>query len=470
MIDWFCSSLGLPFIAEEAEGGLRLNAAARDVLGAGAFASIGAALRPLLGDTLDPAALDAALVAAREGTPTELTLTQGLRALVAPGAPGRACAVLAPQVALDGLALQRRALATDRSARISHELANALGAIAGWAAIAKEGQRVGEALELIERSASDAWSTARTMLGEVSGQRGAPPTDQIIDLSHFTEQAARLLVPSSLKKQVTIQTEVAPGLLIKGERSSAWAIVWNLASNAVEAVPPGGRVTLRLSEAGDNLRLCVEDNGPGMGPELRARVFEPYFSTKDSGAGLGLALVRQAVQSLGGSLTLDSEPNRGTCFCVELPRARSNSVAPKRPKSTRESGVFAHEPITGRILVVDDDTSLREMIATALQMRGADVRSASTVDEALQLSGPFDVAVIDYILGERERGDAALAALRRAGSVQRALLVSGTELPRQLEAGGEPDSVLRKPFELTDLFDRVTSLLAEEAGRHSRIA
>ena len=469
MIDWFCSSLGLPFIAEEAGGGLGLNAAAHDVLGVGAFASIGAALRPLLGDALDPAALDAALSAAREGTPAQLTLAQGLRALVSPFAPGRACAVLAPQVALEGLALQRRALATDRSARISHELANALGAIAGWAAIAKEGERVGEALDLIERSASDAWSAARTMLGEVSGQRAHPELDQIIDLSHFTEQAARLLVPSSLKKQVSIHTEVTPGLLIKGERSSAWAIVWNLASNAIEALPPGGSVTLRLTDAHDTLRLCVEDNGPGMSPELRARVFEPYFSTKDSGAGLGLALVRQAVQTLGGSITLESEPNRGTRFCVELPRAKSSSSASKRPKSTRESGVFAAEAIEGRILVLDDDTSLREMIATALQMRGAEVRSAATVDEALELQGPFDVAVIDYILGE-QRGDAAIAALRRAGTVKRALLVSGTELPRQLEEGGEPTGVLRKPFELNDLFERVSGLLAEDTGRRSRIA
>lgn len=469
MIDWFCSSLGLPFIAEEAGGGLRLNAAAHDVLGAGAFASIGAALRPLLGDALDPAALDAALSAAREGTPTQLTLAQGLRALVAPAAPGCACAVLAPQVALEGLALQRRALATDRSARISHELANALGAIAGWAAIAKEGQRVGEALDLIERSASDAWSTARTMLGEVSGQRAQSEADQIIDLSHFTEQAARLLVPSSLKKQVSIHTEVTAGLLIKGERSSAWAIVWNLASNAVEALPAFGSVTLRLTDHNDTLRLCVEDNGPGMSPELRARVFEPYFTTKESGAGLGLALVRQAVQTLGGSIALESEPARGTCFCVELPRAKSNSVAPKRPKGTRESGVFAAEAIEGRILVLDDDTSLREMIATALQMRGADVRSAATIDEALEHHGPFDVAVIDYILGE-QRGDAAIAALRRSGAVKRALLVSGTELPSQLEEGGEPDGVLRKPFELNDLFDRVSGLLADEAARRSRIA
>lgn len=470
MIDWFCSSLGLPFIAEQAEGGLELNAAAHDVLGTGAFASISAALRPLLGDALDPAVLERALADARDGAPAQLTLTQGLRVLLAPTAPGRACAVLAPQVALEGLALQRRALATDRSARISHELANALGAIAGWAAIAKDGQRVAEALDLIERSASDAWNTARTMLGEVSGQRAQPAAlDQIIDLSHFTEQAARLLVPTSLKKQISIQTEITPGLLIKGERSRVWAIVWNLASNAVEALPVGGNLWLRLTDEGDTLRLCVQDNGPGMSAEVRARVFEPYFTTKESGAGLGLALVHESVQALGGSITVESEPNQGTCFCVELPRAKASSVASNRPKSARESGVFAAEQVEGRILVLDDDTSLREMIATALQMRGAEVSSAATLEDALALRGPFDVAVVDYILGD-QRGDAALAALRNAGTVRRALLVSGTELPRQLAAGGEPDGVLRKPFELNDLFERVSGLLAEEAARRSRTA
>jgi signal transduction histidine kinase len=470
LIDWFCNNLGLPWIAEDAEGGLALNAAAHDVLGTGAFASIAAALRPLIGAVLDPATLEAALQAAREGRPTELTLEHGLRALVAPAAPGRACAVLAPQVALEGLALQRRALATDRSARISHELANALGAIAGWAAIAKEGQRVGEALDLIERSASDAWSSARAMLGEVSGQRAAQETEQIIDLSHFTEQAARLLVPTSLKKQITIDTQVTQGLLIKGERSSAWAIVWNLASNAIEALPTGGRVSLQLTDADDRLRLCVQDDGPGMSAEVRARVFEPYFSTKESVAGLGLALVRQAVHALGGTITLDSEPGRGTCFCVELPRARANSQAPKRRVSTRESGVlYVAEQLEGRILVLDDDTSLREMIATALQMRGAKVQSAATLEDALRYDGPFDVAVIDYLLGD-QRGDAAIAALRAAGSVERALLVTGTELPRQLAVGGEPDGVLRKPFELNDLFERVSGLLARDADRRSHIA
>jgi signal transduction histidine kinase len=466
LIDWFCTSLGLPYLGEEASGGLQLNASARDVLGPGTYWSIATALQPLLGDAVSSAALDGALQQARAGRPSELMLAQGLRALFGPAPAGGACVILAPSGATEGAAIQRRALASDRAARVSHELANALGAIAGWAAIAKEGQRVQEALDVIERSASDAWSTARAMLGELSGQRAAAENEQIIDLSHFASQASRWLLPNALKKQVVIDTDVEPGLLIKGERSSAWTIVWNLAANAVEALPAGGRVLLQLKAAGDNVRLQVSDDGPGMSPEVRAHVFEPYFSTKPSGAGLGLALVKQAVAALGGHVSLDSEPGRGTHFCVEIPRARP--AVQQRRVSTRQSGVYMAEQLDGRILVLDDDQSLREMIATALQMRGARVLVAASLDDALRLQGAFDVAVVDYLLGD-QRGDIAIAALRHAGLATRCLLVTGTELPEQLVAGGEPNAQLRKPFELNDLFDCVADMLSPDGQRHSRV-
>lgn len=468
MIDWFCSNLGLPSIAETQGESLRLNGAARDVLGAGTFASIAAALGPLLGET-PVATLEAKLQAARQGEPSELTLTEGLRALLVPAGPGYASVVLAPQGALDGLALQRRALATDRSARVSHELANALGAIAGWARLAREGARVDEALELIEKSANDAWAAARTVLGEVSGQVAQTASTQVIDLSQFTEDAARLLLPKALKKQVAIRTLIQPGLYVAGDRSSAWAIVWNLASNAIEALPAGGTVCLQLTEAGERVRLDIADDGPGMSQDVRARVFEPYFTTKRSGTGLGLSLVKHAVSALGGVIQLESEPNQGTRFSVELPRARALSSAPPKRYTKRESGVYTAEPLIGRILVVDDDLSLREMIGTALQMRGAEVELASNLEDALRARGPFHVAVIDYLLGD-QRGDCVLAALREQGSIEHGLLVTGTEVPRKLAPGGEPDALLRKPFELNDLFERVSELLHGRSQRQSRSA
>src|SRR5262249_21315804 len=144
LIDWFCSNLGLPLIEEKANGELRLNGAARDIVGSGTFANVYASLSPLLGESVDLATFEAQLERARHGEPSEATPADGLRALIAPRSPGHACVVLAPSRTLEGVELQRRALATDRSARVSHELANALGAIAGWARLAKEGAHMDE--------------------------------------------------------------------------------------------------------------------------------------------------------------------------------------------------------------------------------------------------------------------------------------------------------------------------------------
>jgi signal transduction histidine kinase/CheY-like chemotaxis protein len=465
LIEWLCSNLGLPLIEERHEGGLRFNAAAHDMFGAALHSNLAQVLTPLLREGTAGAALESSLQRARAGEPCELALSEGLRALAAQASPGFAYVVLAPLGSLEGISLQRRAMATDRAARISHELANALGAIAGWARLAKDGAPIPEALDLIEKSAEDAWYAARNVLGEVSGQQPLLSGASVIDFSTFTAETARLLVPKARKKSITIRTHITPGLNVAGERSSAWAIVWNLATNAVEALQQGGNVHLQLTEAaplpgdpGLRVQLCISDDGPGMSAEVRARIFEPYFTTKRTGSGLGLPMVKQAVAELGGYLSLESEPNQGTRFIVDLPRTTA-PARQMRPLGRRPSGVFLADHLDGRFLIIDDDASLREMIGTALQMRGAQVELASSMQEALLMQGPFRLAVVDYLLGD-QRGDVVLQKLRAAGLVNLGLLVTGTDLPRKVIAGGEPDGILRKPFELNELFEQVAELTA----------
>jgi signal transduction histidine kinase len=465
LIDWLCSNLGLPLIEERQEGGLRFNAAAHDMFGAALHANLTSVLAPLLGEKVGTATLELSLQKARLGEPSELALVEGLRALAAQSSPGFAYVVLAPLGSLEGISLQRRALATDRAARVSHELANAVGAIAGWARLAKEGAPINEALDLIEKSAEDAWYAARNVLGEVSGQQPGYTAGSVTDLSQFTEETARLLVPKARKKNITIRTAITPGLNVAGDRSSAWAIVWNLATNAVEALGQGGSLHLQLTEiaaapggVSDRVQLCVSDDGPGMSAEVRARIFEPYFTTKRTGSGLGLPMVKQAVNELGGQLSLESEVGQGTRFVVELPRT-SRPPRLLRPLGRRPSGVFLADHLDGRFLIIDDDASLREMIGTALQMRGAQVELAANLNEALLLQGPFRLAVVDYLLGD-QRGDVVLARLRAAGMVDLGLLITGTDVPRKLVPGGEPDGILRKPFELNELFEQVAELTA----------
>ena len=124
-----------------------------------------------------------------------------------------------------------------------------------------------EALDLIEMSAESAWSAAQRVLRDLRSQR--EPIPESVDLSAFVDEAARLLGPKAMGKNVQIRTSIEPGLRVRGDRGSAWSIVWNLAANAVEALQPGGTVELRLAASGETAVLEVEDNGPGMSAEQR---------------------------------------------------------------------------------------------------------------------------------------------------------------------------------------------------------
>jgi signal transduction histidine kinase/CheY-like chemotaxis protein len=453
LIDWMADSLGLAVLREGERGDLVCNAPAREALGKRPCPSVATALELLLGaercsELRGTGALEIAS-RARGGERIDLLGSDGTRALLCAYRKGRAQLVISR-----GSASAVRD--ADLAASVSHELANALGAIAGWARLAQQGERVEEALELIEKSADSAWLSARKMLEDVGGSRRR--TQETIDLSTFVEDAARLLAPKAAARMVSVKTQIEPGIRVRGDRGAAWSIIWNLAANGVEAVAKGGTVELRLAPRGDRAVLAVEDDGPGMSAEQRVRAFEPYFTTKPSGTGLGLALVRRAVAELEGEIELNTHIGLGTRFTVSFPLAAETQGSRRPPGTKRSSGVFYAETISARILVVDDDAGLREMIAAALSMRGADVVAVGSPEAALAERGPFALAVLDLRLPEIS-GDGLAARLRASGIAQRVLLITGMEPPAHYAPGGEPDAVLRKPFELEELFERLASLL-----------
>jgi signal transduction histidine kinase/CheY-like chemotaxis protein len=239
-------------------------------------------------------------------------------------------------------------------------------------------------------------------------------------------------------------------------------VLLNLVVNARDAMPDGGTVDVavereepdeavsaegRVLPAGSYVVLRVRDTGVGMGDGVRERIFEPFFTTKEgeSGSGVGLSTVRRIVAGYGGGVTVDSEPGRGTTFGIWLPvAARATGVLPGVARTGRRGS---------RILVVEGDPDLRRETLRTLGADGHVVVAAESATEALRLfdrSGPpFELAIVDSVLPDRQGRELLGALVRRAPRLARMVLERGGG-PASSPAGNEV-VVLRAPFTSEEL-------------------
>jgi CheY-like chemotaxis protein len=283
----------------------------------------------------------------------------------------------------------------------------------------------------------------------------------LVDAGALVEEVVEVLSPKAMHRGVVLDVTAEEGLMVAGSRADLFTIAWNLIQNAIEATPLGGGVKVSLEATRRGARLRITDEGSGISDDIRTRVFEPYFTTKEDGTGLGLSLVRRAADALGASVALE-DSDAGACFVCELPTTVPGAEAPPR----RQSGVLERQSPRGkRILVVDDDEAMRDLLATTLGLAGATVETAGSGEEALQTTGHFDLVLIDFSLGDA-RGDQLLSDLQGRGQVGASALVSGASLPPTLAAS--PDAWLRKPFELDDLLGAISSLLSSTIDKDVR--
>ena len=274
----------------------------------------------------------------------------------------------------------------------------------------------------------------------------------------------------------------APNDTVRCDRGQLEQMILNLAVNARDAMPQGGRLTLHTrSEAllnpafghlgqeippGSNVVLEVIDTGTGIEPELLEHIFEPFFTTKDvgRGTGLGLATVYGVVQQNEGSIDVDSEPGRGSRFIIRLPHVEEQA------SQTRSSGSMPLIHI-GRqkhsVLVVEDEPTVRRLICGILRKYGYAVLEASGADEAFEISKkhnePIDLLLTDVVMPELD-GRQIAERLCRERKDLRVLYVSGYP-DDYLSARGflsESTEFLNKPFTPRSLIRKVRDVLDEK--------
>jgi signal transduction histidine kinase/CheY-like chemotaxis protein len=307
-----------------------------------------------------------------------------------------------------------------------------------------------------------------------AGEQAATLTRQLLAFSRKGVVAPRVLCPNGIVdgvrrmlarlvgERVHVVTELDETAgCVRIDPGQLEQALLNLAVNARDAMPQGGTLTIRTRASAEHVRIEVADTGVGMDSAIRARAFEPFFTTKPAGegTGLGLATVKGIVEQAGGSVTVASEPGRGTTFTIDLPL----SPEPRPPDSpTKVSPPPANREV---ILLVEDEPAVQLLERRVLEMGRYEVLVASSGEEALGLidgfAGRIDLLVTDVVMpGMTGRELAEAAARRRPGL--RALFLSGYTPDEVLRQGvrAEEAYFLQKPFTPSSLLGKVREILS----------
>ena len=208
------------------------------------------------------------------------------------------------------------------SAGISHDIKNPLGSIMAASELLR--RKVGEdedntqLLDFIMEGSNRILDITQTLLsGGDNDRRGA------ISLHDLVTALVKQLTPVSMEKKVTITIELTPGFVGWASMSAMRMALANIIKNAMEAVPPGeGTITITGRRDGKRIGVAISDNGPGIPPAMRKKIFDPLVTTKKTGSGIGLPVTRQVLEDMQGSLELETEPGQGSTFTLWVPEAK----------------------------------------------------------------------------------------------------------------------------------------------------
>ena len=368
------------------------------------------------------------------------------------------------------------------AAGIAHNFNNLLGAMLG-------------SIELLQKrmAGADAAQTRLLEIAKAAVSRGSWLTSQLLA---FSRKQVMVAAPVNMAAAIggveaLLRSTLGPGTrIVVHAEPVLWpamidanqfeVAILNLALNAREAMPGGGRLMITAINmaitrgdmrpdlpAGDYVQVDVADTGTGMTPEVAARAFEPFFTTKGAGqsAGLGLSQVHGMVTQLGGAVTIDSRLGAGTRVSIMLPRS---ATVPKEYLSDKPDGMrpaLSHDQL---VLLVDDDDEVREVTAGILEDVGYSVIAAADGAAALAVvdreGERVALVIADYAMPGMT-GLELLTAIRRRRPEMPMLLATGYADHQSLSGDGlEADQIVRKPFRSAELLGRIEMVVERQAA------
>ena len=359
---------------------------------------------------------------------------------------------------------------------VAHDFNNILGIISGYAELlqlqashAAERTRAEKIISATEKAAS----LTRQLL---AFGRKQVMSLKLLDLSQVMEGLSSM-VRCVMSDEVQVSVHAGKELgLVKADQSQLEQVILNLTTNAREAMPEGGTLTIIIERyqghedtpelpAGNYIRLAVSDTGVGMMPETQSRIFEPFFTTKKTGSGLGLSTVYGIVKQSGGYITVQSAPQQGATFNVYLPlAAESSSIGHAAKSALPPTSVKGHETI----LLVDNEEDLRSATAEYLEGCGYHVLTAGDGREAIEISDRYDgpiALVISDIVMPKVNGRGVVEHMRKTRPQTEVLMISGyanDDMPRH-GITLDPACFLQKPFTFHALSSKIRNMVQKSS-------
>jgi two-component system NtrC family sensor kinase len=348
---------------------------------------------------------------------------------------------------------------------VAHELNNPLATILSWGERLSQRSLDDPVRRGLETILSEAERAARIVRNLLTFARKRQTTRAMVDLNQIVRETLALRAYEQRVTNITVIDALAAGLpQVFADGHQVQQVLLNLMINAEQAMlTANGRGTLVVRtwhDAGhESVILEINDDGPGIPEELQPKIFDPFFTTKEvgKGTGLGLTVAYAIVQEHGGRLRLESRPNSGASFYVELPISggKLGSVPPVRTRLDA-----APETIAGSILVVEDEAKLASAVADALRDAGYIVQHAPNGEEALARvkKDPFDLVICDLKMPKLDgRSFYKMLAAAAPGLSKRVIFVTGDLADAEAEEFLEESGCrwLAKPFRLGELLRAV---------------
>ena len=365
---------------------------------------------------------------------------------------------------------------------VAHDFNNVLTAIIGFSDLLLANHKPSDPsfqdIMNIKQNANRAASLVRQLLAFSRRQTLRPQVLNLADLLSDLTILLQRLLGENVKLEMVHGRDLWP---VKADLNQFEQVIINLAVNARDAMPNGGKLSIRTRNVNaadlqafphrplpdtDCVLIEVEDTGTGIPPEVRDRIFEPFFSTKEvgKGTGLGLSTVYGIVKQTGGHVFFDSVVGKGTVFRIFIPRHLPQAEVPVATTGGEKTAEIADLTGTASILLVEDEEAVRAFAARALQARGYTVHAAASGVEALEVmkrvGGKVDLVVSDVVMPEMD-GPTLLRELRKDRPDLRIIFVSGyaeDAFARNLPKG-EEFQFLPKPFSLKQLATAVKETL-----------